>query len=256
MTNIIVISNQKGGVGKTTTAINLSAALGELGKKTLLIDLDSQGNASSACGFNQESSGRNVYDLLMGEATADECIVRAKKDSFDLIPSNRDLMVAEIQLLEVENRELVLRQALENKKTEYDFIVIDSPPSMNILTLNALALAKSLIIPVQCEYYALEGMTGMLESIYQIKETVNPQLELMGVLRTMYDSRNSLAVEVSAQLKKYFHERLFWTFVPRNVRLAEAPSHGMSALKYDPNCSGSKAYASLAKEVIKKTMET
>ena len=191
MTNIIVISNQKGGVGKTTTAINLSAALGELGKKTLLIDLDSQGNASSACGFNQESSGRNVYDLLIGDATADECIIRAKKDSFDLIPSNRDLMAAEIQLLEVENRELVLRQALENKKTEHDFIVIDSPPSMNILTLNALALAKSLIIPVQCEYYALEGMTGMLESIYQIKETVNPQLELMGVLRTMYDSRNS-----------------------------------------------------------------
>jgi chromosome partitioning protein len=165
-------------------------------------------------------------------------------------------MAAEIQLLELENRERTLKNALESISAEYDFIIIDSPPSMNILTLNALSYAKHLIIPVQCEYYALEGMTGMLESIYQIKDSVNPQLDLMGVVRTMYDSRNSLAVEVSAQLKKYFHDKLFWTFVPRNVRLAEAPSHGMSALKYDPGCSGSKAYLSLAKEVIKKTMES
>ena len=162
----------------------------------------------------------------------------------------------EIQLLELDERELVLKKALENVTELYDFIIIDSPPSMNILTLNALSFAKNLIIPVQCEYYALEGMTGMLESIYQIKDSVNPKLDFMGVVRTMYDSRNSLAVEVSAQLKKYFDDKLFWTFIPRNVRLAEAPSHGMSALRYDPSCSGSKAYLSLAKEVAKKTMES
>ena len=256
MTNIIVIANQKGGVGKTTTSINLAAALSELGKKTLLVDLDSQGNASSACGLNQNKALSSVYDLLLGDAEAKDCIVKAEEDDFDIIPSNRDLMAAEIQLLELENREETLKNALKNISPEYDFIIIDSPPSMNILTLNALSYAKHLIIPVQCEYYALEGMTGMLESIYQIKDSVNPQLDLMGVLRTMYDSRNSLAVEISAQLKKYFHDKLFWTFVPRNVRLAEAPSHGMSALKYDPGCSGSKAYLSLAKEVVKKTMES
>jgi chromosome partitioning protein len=194
--------------------------------------------------------------LLLGDAEAKECIIKAQEDDFDIIPSNRDLMAAEIQLLELENRELTLKNALQSISTDYDFVIIDSPPSMNILTLNALSFAKHLIIPVQCEYYALEGMSGMLESIYQIKESINPQLDLMGVVRTMFDSRNSLAVEVSAQLKKYFHDKLFWTFVPRNVRLAEAPSHGMSALKYDPACSGSKAYLSLAKEVVKKTMES
>ena len=256
MANIIVIANQKGGVGKTTTSINLAAALAEIGKKTLLVDLDSQGNASSACGLSQDEISPTIYDLLMGEAQAKECIKRSKEDGFDIIPSNRDLMAAEIQLLELDERELVLKNALENVTDLYDFIIIDSPPSMNILTLNALSFAKNLIIPVQCEYYALEGMTGMLESIYQIKDSVNPKLDFMGVVRTMYDSRNSLAVEVSAQLKKYFDDKLFWTFIPRNVRLAEAPSHGMSALRYDPSCSGSKAYLSLAKEVAKKTMES
>ena len=256
MANIIVIANQKGGVGKTTTSINLAAALGQLGKKTLLVDLDSQGNASSACGLSHDHATPTIYDLLLGEVDANQCIKRAAEDGFDIIPSSRDLMAAEIQLLELEERELILKKALDGITSLYDFIVIDSPPSMNILTLNALSFAESLIIPVQCEYYALEGMTGMLESIYQIKDSVNPKLDLLGVVRTMYDSRNSLAVEVSAQLKKYFHDKLFWTFIPRNVRLAEAPSHGMSALKYDPNCSGSKAYLSLAKEVAKKTMES
>ena len=187
MANIIVIANQKGGVGNTTTSINLAAALGEVGKKTLLIDLDSQGNASSACGLNQDEISPTIYDLLMGEAQAKECIKKSKEDDFDIIPSNRDLMAAEIQLLELDNRELILKQALENVTHLYDFIIIDSPPSMNILTLNALSFAKSLIIPVQCEYYALEGMTGMLESIYQIKDSINPDLDFMGVVRTMYD---------------------------------------------------------------------
>ena len=194
MANIIVIANQKGGVGKTTTSINLAAALAEIGKKTLLVDLDSQGNASSACGLNQDEISPTIYDLLMGEAEAKECIKRSKEDGFDIIPSNRDLMAAEIQLLELDERELVLKKALENVTDLYDFIIIDSPPSMNILTLNALSFAKNLIIPVQCEYYALEGMTGMLESIYQIKDSVNPKLDFMGVVRTMYDSRDSLSV--------------------------------------------------------------
>jgi ATPases involved in chromosome partitioning len=250
------VKNQKGRGRENPTSINLAAALAEIGKKTLLVDLDSQGNASSACGLSQDEISPTIYDLLMGEVEAKECIKRSNEDGFDIIPSNRDLMAAEIQLLELDDRELVLKKALENVTDLYDFIIIDSPPSMNILTLNALSFAKNLIIPVQCEYYALEGMTGMLESIYQIKDSVNPKLDFMGVVRTMYDSRNSLAVEVSAQLKKYFDDKLFWTFIPRNVRLAEAPSHGMSALRYDPSCSGSKAYLSLAKEVAKKTMES
>ena len=165
-------------------------------------------------------------------------------------------MAAEIEMLSLQNRESVLKEKINSISGRFDYILIDSPPSMNILTLNALAAANEIIIPVQCEYYALEGMSGLLESIYKIKETINPRLQIKGVLRTMFDSRNSLSVEVSAQLKKYFGDKLFWTFIPRNVRLAEAPSHGMSAVSYDPECLGSKAYLSLAKEVTKKTMES
>ena len=165
-------------------------------------------------------------------------------------------MAAEIEMLNIQNRESVLKEKINSISRQFDYILIDSPPSMNILTLNALAAANEIIIPVQCEYYALEGMSGLLESIYKIKETINPRLQIKGLLRTMFDSRNSLSVEVSAQLKKYFGDKLFWTFIPRNVRLAEAPSHGMSAVSYDPECLGSKAYLSLAKEVTKKTMES
>ncbi len=256
MPEIIVVANQKGGVGKTTTSINLAAALQRINYKTLLVDLDSQGNATSASGHNRSIEKASVYDVLMGLKNIEDCFVTSQHDGFTLLPSNSDLMAAEIELLNTNNRESVLKEKINSISREFDYILIDSPPSMNILTLNALAAANEIIIPVQCEYYALEGMSGLLESIYKIKETINPNLQIKGVLRTMFDSRNSLSVEVSAQLKKYFGDKLFWTFIPRNVRLAEAPSHGMSAVSYDPECLGSKAYLSLAKEVTKKTMES
>ena len=256
MPEIIVVANQKGGVGKTTTSINLAAALQRINYKTLLVDLDSQGNATSASGLNRSTEKASVYDVLMGRKNIEDCFVTSQHDGFTLLPSNSDLMAAEIELLNTNNRESVLKEKINSISREFDYILIDSPPSMNILTLNALAAANDIIIPVQCEYYALEGMSGLLESIYKIKETINPDLQIKGVLRTMFDSRNSLSVEVSAQLKKYFGDKLFWTFIPRNVRLAEAPSHGMSAVSYDPECLGSKAYLSLAKEVTKKTMES
>ena len=256
MPEIIVVANQKGGVGKTTTSINLAAALQRINYKTLLVDLDSQGNATSASGLNRSTEKASVYDVLMGLKNIEECFVTSEHDGFTLLPSNSDLMAAEIEMLNVHNRESVLKEKINSISREFDYVLIDSPPSMNILTLNALAAANEIIIPVQCEYYALEGMSGLLESIYKIKETINPSLQIKGVLRTMFDSRNSLSVEVSAQLKKYFGDKLFWTTIPRNVRLAEAPSHGMSAVSYDPECLGSKAYLSLAKEVTKKTMES
>lgn len=256
MPEIIVVANQKGGVGKTTTSINLAAALQRINYKTLLVDLDSQGNATSASGLNRSTEKASVYDVLMGLKNIEDCFVTSEHDGFTLLPSNSDLMAAEIEMLNVHNRESVLKEKINSISREFDYVLIDSPPSMNILTLNALAAANEIIIPVQCEYYALEGMSGLLESIYKIKETINPNLQIKGVLRTMFDSRNSLSVEVSAQLKKYFGDKLFWTFIPRNVRLAEAPSHGMSAVSYDPECLGSKAYLSLAKEVTKKTMES
>ena len=256
MPEIIVVANQKGGVGKTTTSINLAAALQRTNYKTLLVDLDSQGNATSASGLNRSTEKASVYDGLMGLKNIEDCFVTSEHDGFTLLPSNSDLMAAEIEMLNIHNRESVLKEKINSISREFDYILIDSPPSMNILTLNALAAANEIIIPVQCEYYALEGMSGLLESIYKIKETINPSLQIKGVLRTMFDSRNSLSVEVSAQLKKYFGDKLFWTFIPRNVRLAEAPSHGMSAVSYDPECLGSKAYLSLAKEVTKKTMES
>ena len=256
MPEIIVVANQKGGVGKTTTSINLAAALQRINYKTLLVDLDSQGNATSASGLNRSTEKASVYDVLMGLKNIEDCFVTSEHDGFTLLPSNSDLMAAEIEMLNVHNRESVLKEKINSISREFDYVLIDSPPSMNILTLNALAAANEIIIPVQCEYYALEGMSGLLESIYKIKETINPSLQIKGVLRTMFDSRNSLSVEVSAQLKKYFGDKLFWTTIPRNVRLAEAPSHGMSAVSYDPECLGSKAYLSLAKEVTKKTMES
>ena len=254
MPEIIAIANQKGGVGKTTTTVNLAAALHEIGKKTLLVDLDTQGNATTACGIDKSNLRASVYDLFLGETTMENTMLYSEANGFWVLPANKDLMAAEIQLLELREREFQLKQILTKIDARFDYVLIDSPPSMNILTLNALAAAHGVIIPAQCEYYALEGLTGLLETINKIQEKINPELKIKGVLRTMFDVRNSLAGEVSGQLKRHFGNKLFWTFIPRNVRLAEAPSFGLSAVVYDRNCLGAKAYVSLAKEISKKIM--
>lgn len=251
MSKVIAVANQKGGVAKSTTCINLSASLVATKRKVLLIDLDPQGNATMGSGIDKNKLERSVKDVLLNDIPIDQTIMITSA-RYSIIPANRDLTAAEVRLLKVDQREYYLRVALAPIRADYDFIFLDCPPSLNMLTVNALVAADSVLIPMQCEYYALEGLTSLLSTVEQIRKTVNPPLHLEGLLRTMYDGRNRLAQEVSEQLFHYFGEKVYNTIIPRNVRLAEAPSHGLPALLYDKHCQGAATYLALAGEMLRR----
>ena len=254
MARIIAIANQKGGVGKTTTAVNLAAALSRTPKRVLLVDLDAQGNATMGSGVDKREVQASTCDVLLEEVHARDAIVRTP-EGLDLMPGNTDLTAAEIELMDEDGREQRLKRALDPLRPDYDFIIIDCPPALSLLTLNALTAADSVLVPMQCEYYALEGLTALLQTIDALKARLNPGLEIEGVLRTMFDVRNNLANAVSLELTNHFGDKVFRTIVPRNVRLAEAPSHGQSIVGYDRASRGGVAYLGLAGEVVRRQIE-
>lgn len=252
MSRVIAITNQKGGVGKTTSAVNLAASLAATRKRVLLIDLDPQGNATMGSGIDKQSCERTVYDVLVGAAELGGTVVVAGDSGFDVLPANADLTAAEVELLHMQMKEHRLKYVLTRARRDYDFILIDCPPSLNMLTVNALCAADGVLIPIQCEYYALEGLSALLNTITQVRQVLNQDLQIDGLLRTMYDGRNSLAREVSAQLQDHFGEQVLRTIIPRNVRLAEAPSHGVPAIVYDKSSRGATAYLTLAGEFLRR----
>ncbi|NND83051.1 MAG: ParA family protein [Gammaproteobacteria bacterium] len=249
MARVISVTNQKGGVGKTTTSINLAASLVKRGQRILLIDMDPQGNATVGCGIDPEEADTTIYDVLLLETSARAAVIKSAS-GIDVLPANADLAGAQVELLNEIGRELRLKKALQSLQEDYDKIFIDCPPALNVLTINALVASNSVLIPMQCEYFALEGLSALISTVRKIRETLNPRLSIEGLLRTMFDGRNSLSNEVSRQLQDHFGDKVYETLIPRNVRLAEAPSYGEPAILYDPTSKGAKAYLALADEIL------
>ena len=255
MGRVIAVANQKGGVGKTTTAINLSAALAEKGKKVLLIDIDPQGNATSGVGVEKNEGENTIYDLILGETTIQSCIEYTEFENLHLIPSNVDLAAAEIELIGIPDKEFIIRKEVEKIKNVYDFILIDCPPSLNLLTINAMTTADTVLVPIQCEYYALEGLSQLIHTINLVKERLNPYLDIEGIVFTMFDARTNLSLQVVENVRANVKQKVYSTIIPRNVRLAEAPSHGYPITIYDPKSAGAESYRALAEEVISREDE-
>jgi chromosome partitioning protein len=252
MGRIIAIANQKGGVGKTTTAINLSACLAEKGKKVLAVDIDPQGNMTSGLGLEKEAVDKTIYDLMIGDASIDDVIYKEVIENLDILPTDINLSGAEIELIGTDNKEFIIRNEVHKVKDQYDFVIIDCPPALSVLTINAMTTADSVLVPIQCEYYALEGLSQLIHTIELVKERLNPDLEMEGVVFTMYDARTNLSLQVVENVKDNLNQTIYKTIIPRNIRLAEAPSYGMPINKYDSKSTGADSYRRLAEEVINK----
>ena len=252
MGRIIAVANQKGGVGKTTTSINLAACLADKGKKVLAVDMDPQGNLTSGLGVDKDAVEKTIYDLIIGEIGINEVINKEVLENLDIIPTSIDLSAAEIELIGVDEKEYILRNAIDQVKDQYDFVIIDCPPSLSMLTINAMTTADSVIVPIQCEYYALEGLSQLIHTVELVKERLNSKLEIEGVVFTMYDARTNLSLQVVENVKDNLQQNIYKTIIPRNIRLAEAPSYGMPINKYDPKSTGAESYMRLADEVIER----